>query len=85
MAAGFLEETADAETNSDDGSTGTDTGTSEPETGSDQANAEGESPNPSKTEGAKNSSSIFGEEDEAVSEEKPARKAVKAGSSIFDE
>ena len=78
------EETANAETNSDDGSTGTDTGTSEPETGSDQADAESKPENPSNTEGAKNSSSIFGEEDEAVSEEKPARK-VKAGSSIFDE
>lgn len=77
------EDTPNAETDVDDGSTGTDSGTSGPEE-TDAQEAEATPTNPSNTEEQKNSSSIFGDSEEAtptVSTEKP----VKSGSSIFDD
>ena len=83
-----VEETPDVETDADAGSNGTDSGGSEsPQESPAEVSEpvkETKSANPSKTEEAKNSSSIFGEEEEATNSVPPA-KAVKSGASIFDD
>ncbi len=81
-----VEEATDVEESTNDSSDGATTGGSDaPQTSvKETAATESETPaNPSKTEEGKNSSSIFGEDEESPQETKS--KPVKKGSSIFDE